>query len=128
MAQSDLFLLPTAHGEGMPNCVLEAMAAGLPVVTCPVGGIKDFFLDGRHGCLIGGNHSAQIAKAIRQLLNDNGLRDEIAKYNAAFAKKYFSAEKVADYLNRLYENLFAGSIHAMPIKWYVSSPTDTNGK
>jgi glycosyltransferase involved in cell wall biosynthesis len=40
---SHIFLFPTNHGEGMPICLLEAMAFGLPLLTTNVGGIKDFF-------------------------------------------------------------------------------------
>lgn len=40
--ESDFYIFPTAHAEGMPTSLLEAMAFGLPVLTRPVGGIKDF--------------------------------------------------------------------------------------
>ncbi len=45
---ADIYLF-TSLAEGMPNSVLEAMAFGLPIVTRPVGGIRDFFEDGRMG-------------------------------------------------------------------------------
>ena len=50
--QSDLYLFPTFHAEGMPTSVLEAMAFGLPVITRPVGGLVDFFVNGQMGEMI----------------------------------------------------------------------------
>ncbi len=47
-ADADIYLFPT-YGEGMPLSALEAMAFGLPIVTRPVGGIKDFFKNGKMG-------------------------------------------------------------------------------
>jgi glycosyltransferase involved in cell wall biosynthesis len=118
IVQSDIFVFPTSHGEGMPNCVLEAMAVGLPVVTCPVGGIKDFFISGKHGFLIDSNHPRLVAKAVKKLLENNKLRKTISQYNIAFAEKNFSAEKIVDYLTVLYKNIFTGTVNAMPDQWY----------
>jgi glycosyltransferase involved in cell wall biosynthesis len=47
-----LLCFPTQYGEGMPNSMLEAMASGMAVMTCPIGGIRDFFEEPEMGVLL----------------------------------------------------------------------------
>lgn len=51
MAAADLFVLPTNY-EAFPLVVLEAMASGVPVLACAVGGIRDCLVDGVNGLVI----------------------------------------------------------------------------
>ena len=71
--QSDIFLLPS-HGEGFPNSLLEAMAAGLPVVTCPVGAIPEVVQPGVHGFLNPPGDADALARDVLTLANDPALR------------------------------------------------------
>ena len=48
LKSADIFVFPT-YSEGCPVSLLEAMAAGLPIITTPAGGIKDIFIDGTNG-------------------------------------------------------------------------------
>lgn len=71
--QADIFVLPT-YAEGMPVSVIEAMAAGLPVITTPVGGIPDLVTDGIEGFLVKPGDIDALAARIVQLARDEKLR------------------------------------------------------
>ena len=68
-AQADVFVLPS-RDEGMPNAMLEAMAAGLPVIGSKVAGLDEVVIDGKTGLLIPPEDAAALAEAIRILIED----------------------------------------------------------
>ena len=76
-ALSDVFVLPS-HSEGNPNVLLEAMAAGVPTVATAVGGVPEILTHEVNALLVPKHDIAQLANAIRRLLNDPLLRDQIA--------------------------------------------------
>ncbi|MFB3814149.1 MAG: glycosyltransferase family 4 protein [Terriglobales bacterium] len=65
----DIFVLPT-HREGFPNVVLEAQAAGVPVVTTTATGALDSIVDGVTGLLVPPGDAGALAAALDQLLSD----------------------------------------------------------
>lgn len=92
--KADLYILPSYH-EGMPTTVLEAMAFGLPVITRPVGGLKDFFENGKMGYAIESLKPADFVHYIEILKKDISLTERISKYNKRFAKDHFMASQIA---------------------------------
>jgi len=70
----DAFVLPTLPGEGIPRVLLEAMAAGLPVVTTDVAGIPSLIAHERNGLLVGSASADALAGAIERLMADGPLR------------------------------------------------------
>lgn len=92
---SDLFFFFTSHGEGMPTVVLEAMAFGLPVITRYVGGLCDFFKDGKMGRITDSMNPKDFAELTEPLLNDAEFTKKISRYNHEFALQHFMASKVA---------------------------------
>lgn len=93
---SDIYILPTTHGEGMATSVLEAMAFGLPVVSRPVGGVKDFFINGKMGELTDSLFSEEYARIIEEMIKHPEQVKEISKTNHEYAVKHFLASAVVD--------------------------------
>ena len=73
---SDIFIRPSLS-EGFGNSFIEAMAAGLPVIATPVGGIVDFLKDGETGLFCKVNDSKSISEAVLRLVNDPALKNKI---------------------------------------------------
>jgi len=105
-SRADVYLFPT-YGEGMPISVLEAMAYGLPVITRPVGGIKDFFENGKMGFIPESKSPKDFARIMENLAFDHELRSRIRAYNIAYAKEHFPAPKVAARLEQIYRKVLA---------------------
>jgi glycosyltransferase involved in cell wall biosynthesis len=93
-SEADCYLFPTSYGEGMPISVLEAMAAGLPVVTRPVGGLKDFFQDRKMGFMTRSHEPKVYAQYIEKLIIDPELCARIGKFNNEYASERFAASSV----------------------------------
>ncbi len=104
-AAHHMYCFPTFYGEGLPTSVLEAMAFGMPVVTCPVGGLADMFEDEKMGVLVHGKSPEEIAAALEKLISDPDKMTEIGRYNAAYAQKNFLASVVAKRLMNIYASL-----------------------
>jgi glycosyltransferase involved in cell wall biosynthesis len=106
-ADATLLCLPT-EAEGLPNVLVEAMAFGLPAVTCPVGAIGDVFRSGEHGVLVDPAVSAEeLAETLLGLLRDSGLREAMARSNHALATRRFPASAAAGEWERIYGEITA---------------------
>jgi glycosyltransferase involved in cell wall biosynthesis len=70
---ADIVVLPSLS-EGMPNALLEAMAAGLPVVASSVGGIPDLVKDGYSGVLVSPNDPIALASALKRFAESRDIR------------------------------------------------------
>lgn len=92
-AAAQLYILPS-YGEGMPTSVLEAMAFGMPVITRPLGGLKDFFLDPQMGKLIGSLDPEAYAQAVKEYLEDEKKCLATARCNYEYAHGRFMASRV----------------------------------
>ena len=101
---SNLYIFPS-YGEGLPLSLLEAMAFGLPVVTRPVGGIKDFFEEGKHGFLSESKDPKVFADLIKKILEDENLYRSMSLYNYQYAQENFLASKVAKKLEKIYKEI-----------------------
>ncbi|MCL4397644.1 glycosyltransferase family 4 protein [Patescibacteria group bacterium] len=88
LAKSDLFVRPSRF-EGFGNSFIEAMAAGIPVIGTPVGGIIDFLDNNKTGLLVTPDDPTGLAQAIEKIYKDSKLREKLVR-NARMlvAEKY----------------------------------------
>ena len=93
-ACNDIYILPS-HSEGMPTSLLEAMAFGLPVITRPVGGVPDFFENGRMGFMLDSFAPKDFADRMEVLMQDSRLCRDISLFNHRYACARFRASAVA---------------------------------
>ena len=100
----DVLVLPSEY-EGMPNCVLEAMAAGLPVVATAIPGTSELVRHGETGFLVPVGDRAALAKRINQLLDDPGLRRRMGDAGRGFVRSHFTVERMVSAHVRLYTEL-----------------------
>ena len=97
-------LIFPSHGEGMPNAVLEAMGFGIPVITTPVGGIVDFFEDGKNGFYIKQNNPMDIVDKVNMLTADMDRYLDICINNYRLAMQSFRSDIVAKRMQRIFNN------------------------
>jgi glycosyltransferase involved in cell wall biosynthesis len=88
LSDADVFVL-ASRSEGLPLSVIEAMAAGLPVVASDVGGLRELVRDAETGVLVPPGDPAAFADALRPLLADRQLRRRLGSAGRARAKALF---------------------------------------
>lgn len=112
LMKCNLFVFPTYHGEGMPNCVLEAMVSGKPVITTAIGGVKDFFLDGQMGYLVNTKDSDHLQSRLQDLLDNRDLMNLMGRFNRQFGQTKFEAGTVCHRLERIYSSIITNKVHS----------------
>jgi glycosyltransferase involved in cell wall biosynthesis len=101
---ADLFVHPS-HQEGFSNAILEAMAAGLPVVACDVGGNPEAVVDGETGRLVPPRNPERLAAAMAELLGDEGKRRTMGEAGKRRAEERFSLGRMVAEVEAMYESL-----------------------
>ena len=102
----DIFAMPS-YWEGLPLSMVLAMGAGLPVVASRVAGIPEVVIDGVSGLLVDPGNSAQLARALATLTQDQALRDRLGAAAAAFVKPRFGIDGYVASISGLYDRLLA---------------------
>lgn len=88
-----VFVLPS-HEEGLPNAVVEAMLAGVPVVATRVGGVPEAIRHERTGLLVEAGNVAALGDALVRLLDDAELAGRLASHARTSACKRFAVERL----------------------------------
>jgi glycosyltransferase involved in cell wall biosynthesis len=97
----DIFVMPSLH-EGLGLALMEAMAAGVPVIGSCVGGIKTLINDGVTGLLVKPADSPGLAAAIVSMLKNMAWADQLAKNAHYFIRDNFSHDQMIDETERVY--------------------------
>jgi glycosyltransferase involved in cell wall biosynthesis len=108
---ADLFVLPT-FTEGLPNVVLEASAAAVPVVATAVGGTPEVVADGRTGHLVRAGDAVALAQRIVELIIDEPRRRTMGEAGRNFVREHFTFEAQAAAYVALFAELLAGRARA----------------
>jgi len=97
----DVFVL-TSFSEGLPGVIIEAMAAGKPVVSTGVGGCPELVSNGKNGFLVPSNNKNELIKAIKAILNDKEMAIAMGKAGRKFIEENFSMGKMVRETEELY--------------------------
>jgi glycosyltransferase involved in cell wall biosynthesis len=104
----DVLVLPSAN-EGTPVSVIEALAAGRPVVATRVGGVPDVVEEGVDGFLVDVGDVVAIGARLSELASDVDLRRAMADAGRSRMRERYAVERLVDDVDRLYRALLAGS-------------------
>ncbi|MEM1964379.1 MAG: glycosyltransferase [Candidatus Caldarchaeum sp.] len=103
---SDIFVLPS-RWEGLPLSLMEAMAAGLPVVATAVGGVPEIVEHGVSGFLVPNEDEAALVEALQRLIDTPELRRAMGARARARAQERFDARAMTRAYEALYESILA---------------------
>jgi glycosyltransferase involved in cell wall biosynthesis len=113
MRAADLMLFPS-HAEGLPNVVMEAMAAGLPVVSTDVGGVREIIADGVSGIVVPPEDVPAMTHAIERMLEDRAWARQVAERGRAFIHRFFDVDRNTPALVSLLRHLASGGSPESP--------------
>jgi glycosyltransferase involved in cell wall biosynthesis len=103
LADADIFVLASIY-EGLPLVVIEAMAAGLPVLSTNVGGISELVEDGFNGYLVDINSEEEFVTKLNRLIKDDTLRGEFSINSLEKVKEYDVKKMIKSY-EELYHSI-----------------------
>jgi glycosyltransferase involved in cell wall biosynthesis len=101
LADADLFVLPS-RSEAFPNAVIEAMAAGLPVIATDVGGIPEIIRTGENGLLVPPGDPEALAHAIVGLMDQPGLAADLGRAARIDVERYYTLDRMVAAFEHLY--------------------------
>jgi glycosyltransferase involved in cell wall biosynthesis len=103
LLSSDIFVMPTYYQyEGQPWVIIEAMSAGLPILSTDHGAIKEMVIDGENGFIVRKQSPEDIAQKIIALLQNNGLRKKMGMKSRELFLKKFTEKQFVDGLESVF--------------------------
>ena len=106
LAECDVFVLPSLY-EGLPLSILEAMAAGRPIIATQIGGTDEAVLDGETGLLVPPADPTALAAAIRSILGDRVFAQRLASAGRRRVEQEFSTAAMLQQVTQVYTELLA---------------------
>jgi glycosyltransferase involved in cell wall biosynthesis len=105
----DCFVLASTRTEGVPQSLLQAFAAGIPVVASAIGGIPEVVEDGKTGLLVPPENAPALAQAIESVLGDRAGAEARARMARRLVEERFSHGASVSRLLALYDEVIAGA-------------------
>ena len=105
LSDADIFVFPPREPEGHPWSIVEAMAAGLPVISTDKGAITESVVDGLNGFIVEPKHPEQIAQKLQTLLADKNLREAMGKESRNLYLNKFTEAKMVENLSNAFERV-----------------------
>jgi glycosyltransferase involved in cell wall biosynthesis len=102
LSKADIFVFPPREPEGHPWVIIEAMAAGLPIISTDQGAITESVLDGVNGFIAAPNNPEQIAEKITMLVNDEEMRRRMGKESRRFYEENFTEDIMVERLAKVF--------------------------
>ena len=106
-AATDVMLLPSRSGEGLPLTVIEAMLSNVAVIAARTAGVPEIITDGQEGLLIDAGDIRALASHIERLITDADLRHRLAEAGRQIALKRFLLSRVIDETEAYYREIIA---------------------
>ncbi|MBI1870453.1 MAG: glycosyltransferase family 4 protein [Chlamydiae bacterium] len=104
----DVFVLPSLQ-EGLSLSILEAQAAGVPVVASNVGGISEVVVDGKTGILVPPQDSQALERTLNKMLEDPALARHMGSQGREHVSQKFNLDRMTDKVIALYEKVLSHS-------------------
>ena len=108
ISKADIFVLSSDY-EGLPLSILEAMSAGLPVVSTNVGGVNEVVCDGETGALVNRGDARALSEKLSELIEDENLRQRWGENGYQRYLQNFQSMKMCDKTLSIYKFLTASS-------------------
>ena len=103
LGASDIFVLPTTS-DTLPIAIIEAMFAKKAIITTNLGGITEIIQDHYTGLIAEPGNSQQLAEKLSLLLDDQALRETLARNAKAFAKKHLKSKNMVKKIEEIYQS------------------------
>lgn len=103
----DAVIAPSTYPESFGRSLMEAQAAGVPVVASRVGAFADLIRDGETGLLVSPRHPSDLAAAIRRLIEDPALRQRLIRRARQRVEETFTLERMVDQTLDVYQDCLA---------------------
>jgi glycosyltransferase involved in cell wall biosynthesis len=100
--RTHIVCLPSYYREGLPKSLLEACAAGRPIVTTDLPGCRAVVMHGVNGLLVPPRDAVALAAALQSLIEDSALRGRLGSAGRVRAEREFGIDKVVEQTMRLY--------------------------
>jgi glycosyltransferase involved in cell wall biosynthesis len=117
LAAMDVFAL-TSRSEGMPLVVLEACAAGVPVVATQVGGLVEMITSGKNGLLVPFGNHASLVDSLHMVLSQPNLHERLRNGGRQWVESRYSVDRMAADYHRYY-------VHAIGARQQTSEASET---